>query len=113
MQKLIRIYLDSVLLGLVLAIVALCGLVLTDIGGVRDAVLSAPDGHAAMALIIVFCAGLFSSVLFAVTVVRMEVAADRAIERRKREGWGRSPRDLCQRPSDDGSQGRRRRRSDP
>lgn len=93
MRKLIRVYFDSVLVGLALAIVFMVGLVLADIAGVGRLVLSSPDGDRAMVLIVVFFAGLFSSIQFAIAVVRMELAEDRAIERRKREGWGRSPRD--------------------
>jgi len=93
MPKLIRLYLDSLLVGLALAIVLLCALAVTDIGGVGRRVLSAPDGPAAMTSILVFAAGLFSSILFAIAVVRHELAEDRAVERRRRTGWGRSPRD--------------------
>ena len=93
MPKLIRLYIDSVLVGLVLALLLLCGLAMTDIGGVTRRILSPQEGHQVVAGIVIFAAGVFSSVLFAVNVVRVELAQDRAIERRKREGWGRSPRD--------------------
>lgn len=93
MPKLIRLYIDSLLVGLVLAILLLCALAVTNIGGVRMMVLSAADGRSAMTSILVFAAGLFSSVLFAIAVVRQELAEDRAAERRRRNGWGRSPRD--------------------
>jgi len=93
MLTLIRLYIDSVLVGLALAIPFMVLLVLTDIAGMRQVALTSPEGSRAMMRIVVFFGGLFSCIQFAVTLVRRELAEDRAIERRKREGWGRSPRD--------------------
>jgi hypothetical protein len=93
MLKLIRLYIDSVLLGLAAAIVFLVLLVVLDVGSLRLLVLGSPDGLASMAAIVIFFGGLFSSVQFAVAILRLEVAQDRAIEYRRRHGWGNSPRD--------------------
>lgn len=97
MPKLIRLYCDSVLVGLVAAIVFLVGLVCLDVAGLRDAVLGdgglAGHGRVVAGLIVVFAGGVFSSFTFAIRVVMLEVAEDRRIAHRKRHGWGRSPRD--------------------
>lgn len=91
--KLIRLYIDSVLVGVAAAIVFLVLLVVFDVGSLRRLVLGSPDGLTAIAMIVAFFGGLFSSVQFAVAVMRLAVAEDRAIEHRRRHGWGNSPRD--------------------
>lgn len=93
MPKLIRLYIDSVLVGLALAIGFMVALVLFDIANLQGLVLGVEDGYLAAAMVVVFFGGLFSSVQFAVRVVLLDVEEDRAIARRKRNGWGRSPRD--------------------
>lgn len=93
MPKLIRLYIDSVLVGVALAIGFMAMLVLLDVAQLRRLVLGSDDGYVAALMIVVFFGGLFSSVQFAVRVVLLDVAHDRAVERRKRNGWGRSPRD--------------------
>jgi hypothetical protein len=93
LPKLIRLYIDSVLVGLAAAIVFLVLLVLFDVGNLQRLVLGSPDGLAAVGMSVAFLGGLFSSVQFAVAVMRLAVAQDRAIEHRRRHGWGNSPRD--------------------
>lgn len=93
MPKLIRLYIDSVLVGLAMAIVFAVLLVLLDIGHLRRLVLGSADGYLAIGMVIAFFGGLFSSVQFAIAIMRQAVAEDRAIERRRQTGWGRSPRD--------------------
>lgn len=96
MPKLIRLYFDSVLLGLAAAIAFTVALVLMDFAGLRGTVLGdrlARDGLVAAGLVVIFAGGVFSSLCFAVRVVQMELAEDRRIAHRKRHGWGRSPRD--------------------
>jgi len=93
MTKLIRLYIDSILVGLALAVGFMALLVLLDVAQLRRLVLGSDDGHVAALLIVVFFGGLFSSVQFAVRVVLLDVAHDREVAHRKRHGWGRSPRD--------------------
>ncbi len=97
MLKLIRLYADSVLLGLAAAIPFMVALVLLDVAGLRDAVLAgrglAGQGLVAAGLVVIFAGGVFSSFCFALRVVALELAEDRRIAHRKRHGWGRSPRD--------------------
>jgi len=93
MPRLIRLYIDSVLVGVALAIGFMSLLILLDVAQLRRLILGSDDGHVAALMIIVFFGGLFSSVQFAVRVVMLEVADDRAVAHRKRHGWGRSPRD--------------------
>lgn len=93
MQQIIRLYLDSLLLGLAVGIGVLAVLVTLDFAALRESVLAAGNGAFVGASVVLFCAGVFSSVRFAVEVVLLELEEDRAIAWRKRHGWGRSPRD--------------------
>lgn len=93
MPKLIRLYIDSVLVGLALAIGFMALLVLLNVAHLRQLILGVEDGYLAAAMIVVFFGGLFSSVQFAVRVVMLDVEEDRRIAHRKRDGWGRSPGD--------------------
>lgn len=93
MPKLIRLYIDSVLVGLALAIGFMALLVLLNVAQLRHLILGVEDGYLAAALVVIFFGGLFSSVQFAVRVVMLAVEEDRAVARRKQNGWGRSPRD--------------------
>ena len=93
MPKLIRLYIDSVLVGVAAAIGFTVGLVVLDVGQLGRLVLGSPDGITALVMMVAFFGGLFSSVQFAVAVMRIELAEDRAAEHRRRHGHGRSPRD--------------------
>lgn len=93
MPQLIRLYVDSVLVGLALGILFMVGLVVLDVGRIGQLVLSSPDGWTAVLMIVTFFGGLFSSVQFAFAVMRLERATDRAREDRRRHGWRHSPRD--------------------
>lgn len=100
MRQIVRLYVDCLLLGLAVGIAVLVGLVLSDLGNLRDAVLRSGDGMVGFT-IVVFSAGLFSSIRFALWVIKIELAEDRAIAWRKRNGWGRSPRDRRRPDSED------------
>lgn len=100
MVKIIRLYADSVLVGLAWGIGCTVLLVIVNIAGLRDLVLVAPDGWQMAGLVALFAAGVISSVQFAVRIVQMELAEDRAVAWRKRNGWGRSPRDRKDRRRD-------------
>lgn len=93
MPKLIRLYIDSILVGLALAIGFMALLVLLNVAHLQRLVLGSDDGYIAALMIVVFFGGLFSSVQFAVRVVMLDVAHDREVAHRKRHGWGRSRRD--------------------
>lgn len=93
MRRILRLYVDCVLLGLAVGIGVLATLVTLDVADLRQAIFGAADGLFAAAAVVLFCGGVFSSVRFAVGVVLLEVGEDRAIAWRKRNGWGRSPRD--------------------
>lgn len=93
MPKLIRLYIDSILVGFALAIGFMALLVVLNVAHLRHLILGVPDGYMAALMVVIFFGGLFSSVQFAVRVVLLEVAEDRAVQHRKRNGWGRSPRD--------------------
>lgn len=92
MLKIIRLYADSVLVGLAWGIGCMVLLVIVNIAGLRDLVV-APDGWRTAGRVALFAAGVISSVQFALRIVQMELAEDRAVAWRKRNGWGRSPRD--------------------
>lgn len=94
MPKLIRLYIDSVLVGLAAAIVFMVLLVVLDVGSLRRLILGTPDGWTAIVMIVTFFGGLFSSVQFGVAVMRLAVAEDRAIDHHRRHGSGQSARDL-------------------
>ena len=89
MPKLIRLYIDSVLVGLALAIGFMALLVLLDVAQLGRLVLGSDDGIVAALMIVVFFGGLFSSVQFALRVVLLDVAHDRREDRRRRHGRGR------------------------
>lgn len=93
MPKLIRLYIDSVLVGLALAVAFMAVLVVLDIAHLQRLVLRAEGGFLAAGMVVLFFGGLFSSVQFAVRVVLLDVAEDRAVDHRRRHGRGRSPRD--------------------
>ena len=87
MPKLIRLYIDSVLVGFVAAIAFLVLLVVFDVASLGRLVLDSPDGMTAIAMIVTFFGGLFSSVQFAVAVMRLPATEDRPAHRRPdREG---------------------------
>lgn len=92
MRRIVRLYLDCVLVGLALGVVILAVLAVLS-PQVQQAVLDAERGWRHAGMIVVFAAGVASSVSFAVGMVRLELSQDRAIAWRKRHGWGRSPRD--------------------
>lgn len=83
MPKLIRLYIDSVLVGLVAAIAFLVLLVVFDVASLGRLVLSSPDGMTAVAMIVTFFGGLFSSVQFAVAVMRLPAADEQTADRRR------------------------------
>lgn len=82
MPKLIRLYIDSVLVGFVAAIAFLVMLVVFDVASLGRLVLDSPDGLTAMAMIVTFFGGLFSSVQFALAVMRLPITEERTAQRR-------------------------------
>lgn len=69
MPKLVRLYIDSVLVGLLLAIAFVVMLVLLDVAQIGRLVLTAEDGLLAAGIMVLFFGGLFASVKFALRVV--------------------------------------------
>lgn len=69
MPKLVRLYIDSVLVGLLLAIAFVVMLVLLDVAQIGRLVLTAEDGLLAAGIMVLFFGGLFASVQFALRVV--------------------------------------------
>lgn len=69
MPKLVRLYVDSVLVGLLLAIAFVVMLVLLDVAQIGRLVLTAEDGLLAAGIMVLFFGGLFASVQFALRVV--------------------------------------------
>lgn len=72
MPKLIRLYIDSVLVGFALAIGFVLLLVLLDIAQIGRLVLTGRDGLLAVGMMTVFFGGLFASVQFALRVVTLD-----------------------------------------
>ena len=72
MPKLIRLYIDSVLVGFALAVGFVLLLVLLDIAQIGRLVLTGRDGLLAAGMMTVFFGGLFASVQFALRVVTLE-----------------------------------------
>jgi formate hydrogenlyase subunit 3/multisubunit Na+/H+ antiporter MnhD subunit len=72
MPKLIRLYIDSVLVGFALAIGFVLLLVLLDIAQIGRLVLMGRDGLLAAGMMTVFFGGLFASVQFALRVVTQD-----------------------------------------
>ncbi|WGV16503.1 hypothetical protein [Fuscovulum ytuae] len=69
MPKLIRLYIDSVLLGFALGIGFVLLLVILDVAQIGRLVLTGRDGLLAAGMMAVFFGGLFASVQFALRVV--------------------------------------------
>lgn len=82
MPQLIRLYIDSLLLGFALALGFVTLLVGLDVAHLRHLVLGVEDGHVAAAMGVVFFGGLFASVQVAFRVVFMESAAKHAVRLR-------------------------------
>lgn len=72
MPKLIRLYIDSVLVGFALAIGFVLLLVLLDIAQIGRLVLTGRDGLLAAGMMTVFFGGLFASVQFALRIVTLD-----------------------------------------
>jgi hypothetical protein len=72
MPKLIKLYVDSVLVGFVLAICFVVLLVLLDVAQLGRLVLTGQDGLLAAGMMTLFFGGLFASVQFALRVVALE-----------------------------------------
>lgn len=83
MPKLIRLYIDSLLVGLAVAIVFMVLLVVLDVGSIGRLVLGSPDGLTAIAMIVTFFGGLFSSVQLAVAMTGIPSADSQAASRRR------------------------------
>lgn len=71
MPRLVRLYIDSALIGLALAAGFTLLLVLCDIAGLRHLILSSPAGWLAALMLVVFNCILFASVQFAFVVMRL------------------------------------------
>jgi formate hydrogenlyase subunit 3/multisubunit Na+/H+ antiporter MnhD subunit len=72
MPKLIKLYVDSVLVGFVLAICFVVLLVLLDVAQLGRLVLTGRDGLLAAGMMTLFFGGLFASVQFALRVVTLD-----------------------------------------
>lgn len=71
MPKLIRLYIDSILVGFALGIGFVLLLVLLDVAQIGRLVLAGRDGLLAAGMMAVFFGGLFASVQFALRVVAL------------------------------------------
>jgi len=69
MPDLIRLYIDSVLVGLLLAIGFVLLLVLLDVAQIGRLVLTAEEGLLAAGIMVLFFGGLFAAVQFALRVM--------------------------------------------
>ena len=83
MPRLVSLYIDSVLLGLVVGILFMVLLVVLDVAGIGSLVLRTQGGFVAVGMITVFFGTLFASVQFALSVMRLAETSDRP-ERRDR-----------------------------
>lgn len=83
MPRLIRLYIDSVLLGFVIGILFMVLLVLFDIAGIGSLVLRTQGGFIAVAMVTVFFGTLFASVQFALSVMRLAEVPDRPRRRNR------------------------------
>lgn len=71
MPKLIRLYIQSIVIGFALAVVFLGGLMWMDVAGLRGLILGSSSGFVAAAMMIVFNGIVFSGVQFAISVMRL------------------------------------------
>jgi len=71
MPKLIRLYIQSIVIGFALAVVFLGGLMWMDVAGLRGLIFGSSSGLVAAAMMIVFNGIVFSGVQFAIAVMRL------------------------------------------
>lgn len=71
MPKLIRLYIQSIVIGFALSVVFLGALVWMDVAGLQHLILGSSSGFVAAAMMIVFNGIIFSGVQFAIAVARL------------------------------------------
>lgn len=71
MPRLVRLYILSVLIGIVLALVFTGLLVWLDVGGLRRLLLGSPSGWLGLGLLVFFNSIVFAGVQFGIAVMRL------------------------------------------
>ena len=71
MPKLVRLYLQSIVVGLALSVLFLAALIWLDIGGLGGLILGSDTGLVAAAMLIVFNGIIFAGAQFAYVITRM------------------------------------------
>lgn len=71
MPKLVRLYIQSIAVGLALSVIFLVALIALDIGGLGGLILGSSTGYVAAAMLIVFNGVIFSGAQFAYVIMRM------------------------------------------
>lgn len=71
MPKLVRLYINSILVGFALSVLFLGALIGLDIGGLQGLILGSSSGLVAAAMLVVFNGIIFSGAQFAYVIMRM------------------------------------------
>ena len=71
MPKLVRLYIQSIVVGLALSVLFLGALIWLDIGGLGGLILGSSTGFVAAAMLIVFNGIIFAGAQFAYVIMRM------------------------------------------
>lgn len=71
MPKLVRLYIQSVVIGFGLSVVFLGGLIWMDVAGLRGLIFGSSSGYLAALMLVMFNGVFFGGVQFAIAVMRL------------------------------------------